>query len=178
MSETVEITRRCSDAVNDLREMFLHLHAHHTEIAPELGGMPARHSDEAWEHRRARYQRWLADPRAFVLVAEREGHAVGAAVVAVGGGYDGWESGAAVGEIKDLVVAPGERGQGVGSALLERVEGELREAGFEAYRLNVLAANKDAIRLYERRGLEAVTVTLMGRLSGGANDPSAETLSD
>ena len=43
--------------------------------------MPTRPPDESWPMRRGDYERWLAQPGSFALVAEEDGAAVGYAVV-------------------------------------------------------------------------------------------------
>lgn len=49
-------------------------------------------------------------------------------------------------------IRPAYRGCGLGTAMMERVEQDLRERGFERLTLNVARDNLDAIRLYRRRG--------------------------
>jgi GNAT superfamily N-acetyltransferase len=125
-------------------------------------GMPARAEAEAWARRRSRYEAWLREPGAFVLLAERGGDLLGFALITIGSGYDGWASGVEIGEIRDLAVLPGEHGAGIGTKLLERVAAELADAGIDHYRLTVLAGNVDAIRFYERHGLTTVVQQMLG----------------
>jgi ribosomal protein S18 acetylase RimI-like enzyme len=54
--------------------------------------------------------------------------------------------------ISDLVVLPGSRGRGVGTALLTAAEGHARSRGAATLRIGVLARNRDARRLYESVG--------------------------
>lgn len=53
-------------------------------------------------------------------------------------------------------VAPERWGEGIGSALFERLLDALRKAGVERVEFEVLAANEDARGFYESRGFEAV----------------------
>ena len=57
-----------------------------------------------------------------------------------------------VGELFAIYVAPDAWGTGLGSALIERGEEELRGRGFKSAMLNVLADNPRARRFYERQG--------------------------
>jgi len=59
-----------------------------------------------------------------------------------------------VGEIDWLHVHPDHRESGIGSALLEHVETELREADVDRIEANVLVANKAGAGFYEREGYE------------------------
>jgi ribosomal protein S18 acetylase RimI-like enzyme len=56
------------------------------------------------------------------------------------------------GVVRDLYVVPERRGRGVGGALLDAAERELRARGVDVVAVEAMAGNTDAIRLYERRG--------------------------
>ncbi|WP_299330505.1 GNAT family N-acetyltransferase [Haloplanus sp.] len=56
------------------------------------------------------------------------------------------------GVVRDLYVVAAHRRSGVGSALLDAAETALRDRGVDVIRLEALAANDDAVRLYENRG--------------------------
>jgi len=56
------------------------------------------------------------------------------------------------GVVHDLYVVPPRRDDGVGSRLLDAAEAALRDRGAEIVAVEALAANTDAVRLYERRG--------------------------
>ncbi|WP_232687194.1 GNAT family N-acetyltransferase [Halobacterium zhouii] len=62
-----------------------------------------------------------------------------------------------VAELYRLYVHPDHWGDGVGSALLDRVEGSLRERGVERLQTVVIAANEVGRSFYEDRGFEPVT---------------------
>ena len=62
---------------------------HHGEVEPRL---PTRPASQSWPMRRRDYERWLAEPDSFALVAEEDGVAVGYAVVHLQGPDETWES--------------------------------------------------------------------------------------
>lgn len=62
----------------------------------------------------------------------------------------------AVAELYRLYVRPEHWGNGVGSTLLDRVEGTLRERGVERLQTVVIAANEVGRSFYEDRGFEPV----------------------
>jgi ribosomal protein S18 acetylase RimI-like enzyme len=64
------------------------------------------------------------------------------------------------GVVENLYVQPDQRGNGIGSELLERAEQELIDAGAERVSLEVLAANDAARRFYARHGYEPHRVEL------------------
>jgi GNAT superfamily N-acetyltransferase len=53
---------------------------------------------------------------------------------------------------KGLWIEPVHRGQGIGSALLQRAESEIAERGFGAARLRVVASNAAAISFCQQFG--------------------------
>ena len=55
-----------------------------------------------------------------------------------------------------VAVEPGRWGDGLGAALLDFVEAEVRRRGFRRFRLHVLEENERARRLYERHGWSLV----------------------
>lgn len=69
--------------------------------------------------------------------------------------------------VQDIVVTASLRGTGIGGALLEHCEAIAREAGAGWLRIDVLAANRGAVRRYERSGFESLYVTLEKVLDQG-----------
>lgn len=63
---------------------------------------------------------------------------------------------ARVGRLSSIVVAPREAGSGLGRALAEAAEVELRARGCNRLRLEVRADNARAIDLYERAGYRRI----------------------
>lgn len=86
-------------------------------------------------------------PNAATWIAEGEGRMAGFAIVE-------WteEPGRPMAYIQTLEVAPDERGQGIASELLHRLEGSARAVGAEAIELHADAQNAGAIRLYQTQG--------------------------
>ncbi|MBT3942730.1 MAG: GNAT family N-acetyltransferase [Chloroflexi bacterium] len=97
-------------------------------------GIPAADVDEERSHFRARLELPGADPLDNVFVAEQSGAVVGCAIAAVEPAI-----GRVVGEFG---VLKGARGQGVGRALLARLEIRGAEAGVAVHQVNVHHANK------------------------------------
>ncbi|WP_372911180.1 GNAT family N-acetyltransferase [Salinigranum sp.] len=64
------------------------------------------------------------------------------------------------GVVHNLFVVPERRGEGVGSALLERAEEDLSAFGADVVSLEAMAANADARRFYERHGYRTHRVEL------------------
>ena len=96
--------------------------------------------DATWRRRADR-----PDGAAFVAVTD-DGRFVG---MANGGPAPGRSDAAGV---YGMWVAPEARGQGLGAALLEAVEGWARSAGYDLIGLGVTTTNEAAIRLYASRG--------------------------
>lgn len=87
-------------------------------------------------------ERCDAAPDAHFLVAERDGRVAG---------YLHFDSFGDEPELHRIYVDPGQKGLGVGTALIEELH---RRIGPEAeYVLMVAAANRDGIRFYQRHGL-------------------------
>ncbi|HTA98162.1 MAG TPA: GNAT family N-acetyltransferase [Solirubrobacteraceae bacterium] len=171
----VRIVRGGAGRIDDLAPLYIALQEHHRTLAPNLAGMSARPLDDAWERRRDRYARWLVRPDAFTVIAEQGSHAVGFALVTLEEDYDGWASGARIGELRDLAVLPELRGQGIGSRLMAAVAGELAAAGVRACRLTVLACNEDARRFYARCGMATVSHVLVGGLTSRVSQPATDS---
>lgn len=64
-------------------------------------------------------------------------------------------------QIDGLCVAPGRRGQGTGSALIEALSHEARARGHALMRLDVARHNHRAIALYRRHGFEVARLDHM-----------------
>ena len=115
------------------------------------GLVPVRPSDESWELERKEMLRELAG-EAFVLVARKDGRVAGYAFVCVEGPDPVWYTGDTHAELAHLSVAEGERGNGVGSALMDAMDAELERRGVEDVEIGVDTGNDMAVRLYEGRG--------------------------
>jgi GNAT superfamily N-acetyltransferase len=97
-----------------------------------------------------RLSRLLADPAAFLYVAEADGELIG------------FISGYAMpliqrepaGRLAALVVGDGARGAGVGRALVEAVTDEARRRGCDRLEVTSAAYREDAHSFYEHLGFE------------------------
>lgn len=136
--------------LDELRELWLTLHHYHAEI----GSRPLVSDDDfSWRQRRRQYDAWLQAGEAFILLAERWGQPVGYAVVHLQDGPDDtYPLGERYAEIYSLSVAPAARGQGIGSALLDRIDDHLLALGIEDVAVSAMVENAAALRLYARRG--------------------------
>lgn len=160
----VTITRAGAEALDGLRPLWLALHHHHQAVGGERLG-PYVGDDASWTARRALYAEFFAGG-GFALIAERDGAAVGYAMVAIKTSAeteldDTWVAGARVGEIETLVVLPEARGDGVGSALLDAVDAELEAEGIHDVLIAAFVTNTDAIRLYEKRGFRPASLYMI-----------------
>jgi ribosomal protein S18 acetylase RimI-like enzyme len=160
----VTLSSIVTDDVPRLRDLWIALHHQHRAISP----LPLVEDDDAsWSARRALYSTWLDDGAGFGILAERSGEAVGYAFCCL---YDGPDDtfplGERYGDLYSLCVAEHERGQGIGTRLLDAVDEELAARGVRDLRISVLAGNERAQRLYERRGFR-VGELLLFRFGAG-----------
>jgi GNAT superfamily N-acetyltransferase len=118
--------------VDDLEPLWHSLQEHHAGLAPRLDGAKARTPSGAWRLRRPRYLAALADPDAFVMIAEQAERPVGYALVSLGQSPSGWDLGDRVADVETLSILPSARGRGIGSALMDAVEDELARLGVSA----------------------------------------------
>jgi ribosomal protein S18 acetylase RimI-like enzyme len=166
----VDIVRAGAERIPDLRPLWESLSRHHAEVAPELAMLgEVRPEADSWAVRRELYEEWLQDPDAFVLIAESDGGPVGYAVVQLRGPEETWATGDRVAQLETLAVLPGHRGQGIGSALVERMHEELRRLGASHFVVSVIASNADAVRFYERLGLTTFLITYTSAVQAAAN---------
>ena len=130
----------------------------------------------SWPRRRAIYEELLADGDSFGLGAWRGDRLIGYAVVRVLPADAVWDTGAHFAELTSLSVAPGERGSGLGTLLLDAAEDGLLARGIDQYCIGVDVGNDDAQRFYERRGFRDGFHLLHGciaarRAAGGEAGP-------
>lgn len=156
----VEIVRGGRELVAELRPLWLALRTHHHEVAPGLG--PVREDEDSWRRRRAQYEGWLTtEPRNFVLLARRDGRAIGYAFARIADASSPtWDGDHVVLDVETLSVLPEARGAGVGARLLSLMREEVAARGYDRLTLTVVAGNRDARRFYEREGLEETFVIL------------------
>ena len=153
----IAITRAGAERIDDVEPLWHALHRHHRSVAGHLTAVaPFRSDDESWVRRRAFYERLLARPDSFFLLAEREGRLVGYAAVGVSGTEATLEVGDRVGELESPRCCLGAQ-DGLGGRLMDAVFDELRRLGVEEIALAVMEGNEDAARFYERRGLVPIS---------------------
>ena len=118
------------------------------EFAAEISDLPYRDEDLDEELQE------IADlvGEGIVLVAERDGDAVGLAL--------GRRTGTKVFELRDLYVQPKVRRSGVAAKLMREFTAQAGAAGAEVVELDVLASNADARAVYERWGFKPIELTL------------------
>jgi ribosomal protein S18 acetylase RimI-like enzyme len=155
MPPPVQILRGGPEDLDRLEPLWVSVHHRHAESMPEL----APYVDDAttWAARRALYAELLAKPDTILLLAAADGALVGYGLAHVMPTEetwipDTWVTGPRIGEIESLAVLPEHRGRGLGTELLDRLEGELRAQGVADLVIGVLPGNDGAIRMYERRG--------------------------
>lgn len=154
-SRKPDITLRFTSSADELpplEPVWNALQAHHSEITPDLGEVPKRDVADAWRKRRAKYEGWLEEPDTFFVVAESPDGPVGYAFVTVGPGYASWQTGERLAELQTLSVLREQRGEGVGTALLEAVLDRLAEMDLRDLAVASTRTNVDAHRFYERHG--------------------------
>ena len=151
---TADVTIATLDAatIDDIAQLWKALMDHVAALPEAL--VPVRPSEESWELERKEMLEALAGD-AFVLVARRGGATVGYAFVIIEGPDPVWYTGDTHAELAHLCVAEGERGNGVGSALLDAMDAELERRGVEDVEIGVDTGNDVAARLYESRGYRA-----------------------
>jgi GNAT superfamily N-acetyltransferase len=136
-SESIEIVSAGAERIDDLEPLWGSLSEHHVAVAPHLRELgPLRSPAESWQVRRALYEEWLAEPDAFVLIAEGGGTPIGYAVVHTRGSEESWDTGDRIAVLETLAVLPSHRGDGIGGALF-RGRGHLEE--LRALGIGVLA---------------------------------------
>jgi ribosomal protein S18 acetylase RimI-like enzyme len=158
----MQIVRGDVSRVDDVGPLFKAMHEHHRAGGPQL--LPFRSNEEAWERRRRHYVDLLASGRGTLLLAEEDGGVIAYAMVSVIRGQATLATGERMAELETLSVAEGERGRGVGAALMEAAYGLMRELGVAEMMLYVLDGNESALRFYERYGLKPYLHVMLGRV--------------
>ena len=151
---TIVIDRGGPDDIQALESLWLELHHHHCEVAPQSGEFTD--DETSWRVRSGSYREWLADPRSFLLLARSGGQLVGYAVVRImeaGADLtDSWQVPEVVAELETLLVSAEARGAGLGGRLLDEIDAELERQGITEVMVGLMPGNDGARRLYERRG--------------------------
>jgi ribosomal protein S18 acetylase RimI-like enzyme len=164
----LEIRRGGAGDIERLEPLWRAMWEHHSSL-PAMPGV--RSLEDSWSHRRHEYEEWLGGPdatRYALLLAERDGAAVGYAMVSVGGGAATWGAlGERTAEIESLSVLGAERGSGVGKALVESAVAFAREHGAGSVLVAAAHSNEDALRFYEREGFSDFYVLMARPVDSG-----------
>jgi ribosomal protein S18 acetylase RimI-like enzyme len=156
MDNAIVIDRGGVDDVPALRDLWLELHHHHADVAPQTGEFVD--DETSWRVRSASYREWLADPRSFVLLARAGDRLAGYALVRVmeaGADLtDSWRVPDVIAEIETMLVTAEVRREGLGSRLLDEIDAELERQGITEVIVGLMPGNDGALRLYERRGFQ------------------------
>jgi ribosomal protein S18 acetylase RimI-like enzyme len=148
MSGSFEIARLDATRIDEIAPLWKALLDH---IAALPGAVvPVRPFTQSWPLERRQMLEALA-AGSFALIARRGAAAVGYVFVRVEDADPVWYTGDKFADLAHLSVAPGERGQGIGSALLDAVDAELERRRIDDVQIGVDTGN-EAARLYERRG--------------------------
>jgi len=157
-----------TDELDALEPLWLALHRHHRTVLPD--GLLVADDALSWQRRRDVYRGWLESGTALALLAERDGRLVGYAFAhLVDGPDDTFAVGRRYAELYSLSIAPGERGGGIGTQLLDELDRQLAAASIVDLAIAVMTDNEAARRFYERRGLRAVE-TVYWRIAPEAPD--------
>jgi ribosomal protein S18 acetylase RimI-like enzyme len=127
--------------------------------------VPIRPFEQSWPLERAEMVEELAGA-AFALVARHGEDVVGYAYVKICPADSVWYTGDAYAELAHLCVAADRRSQNIGGRLLDAVDAELLRRGIRDVQIGVDAANRAALRFYERRGYKADFHILYGSPAG------------
>ncbi len=169
MASTVEINDLETRTLDLVAPLWAALHEHHMAVGSQIAEvMQPVNAPESWLRRRSLYQRWLAEPEAFGLIARHANRPVGYAFVRVQAAETGttWERSGEVAVLETLSVLPAFRGVGVGEALLSAVRTQLVNRGIVYLDLDVVATNQHAIRFYERHGFRPELTRMTSRIAG------------
>ncbi len=156
----MQIVRGDASRLDEVGPLFKAMHEHHRAGGAQV--LPFRSDEEAWERRRPHYESLLASGRGHLLLAEEDRRVIGYAMVSLIGGQVTLATGERVAELETLSVTEGERGQGVGRALMDAAYAVMRELGATEVMLYVLEGNDGAVRFYERLGLRPYLRVMLG----------------
>ena len=159
----VTVERSGVAALEELRPLWQALLERHAEVWSVL---PQRAAADSWTRRKRQYEGWLADEDSFVLLARRDGRAVGYILVHIAEGDETYATGERLAEIETLVVAAGERDAGVGGLLFDAAMEELGRLGVDDLLVGYMDGNEAARRFYERRGFTPFVHKLYARRPG------------
>jgi ribosomal protein S18 acetylase RimI-like enzyme len=140
--------------IDSLEKLWLTLHHHHQTVGAALS--PYVGDAESWNRRRAFYIDCFAQPGSFAWGAYVRETLVGYTLVRVERAStmwtDTWVAAETTAEIESLVVDPAHRNTGIGTRLMDAVDGELATLGITDVVVGALPGNSQVLELYRRRG--------------------------
>ncbi len=145
----VEIVRADQDTLDAVVDCWVHLAEEQRAYGSDVEGVSNR------DAMRATLGAHMVDDG--LLVAKSGDSVVGFASFSVQRGALELER--TRGTLTNLYVVPSRRGDAIGTALLERVESDLRDRGVSVVLLEAMAQNAAARRFYERAGYEPFRVS-------------------
>src|SRR5919198_2140024 len=149
------------ERIDELEPVYRALYEHHVAVTTWRPA-PERGPDVAWRRRRGRWGKTLSSRDGILLVAERAGRIIGALIGEVENPAEGSDTFAvptSTAHVHDLAVLPEAQGGGIGRALMDRFEDELRQRAIESYGLDVMAGNDVASGFYATLGLQLAQMT-------------------
>lgn len=148
---TVRIDAGGIDDLDALREAFLALHTHQLRISQ----VPViRDPERAWGERLKTYRHAFDEGAPILRIAQSGDAVIGYAMAFERAGTDDtFALAPRYGELYTLTVVADRRGEGVGTQLCDAIDEAFAERGIDRLMIATMAANADAIRFYERRGL-------------------------
>jgi len=159
-----------AERLDDVEAVWRTLHDHHIAIDHERNAS-IREGRQTWELRRSDFAKALAQPDAFLVLAEDAGGVVGFALVHFRPNENWRVHGDRFGELETLAVRPDLRGNGVGRELMQHVYERMRALEVAELSIVVVERNEDARRFYEREGFLAWHTTYFGPVPAGTTAP-------
>jgi GNAT superfamily N-acetyltransferase len=118
--------------------------------------------EELLDEVRSRYQALLDTPDALVLISEVAGRPVGMAIGTIGAPSSVSDEPALT--IANLVVDPGQRGRGIGRALVAELAAFARDRGVDILTIRTFTANRDAVEFWSGMGFEPLWTQMVRRI--------------
>ena len=153
----MEIARGTKDDIASLEPLWLALREHQGSVTREWGEL--RPAEEGWGRRRKDFADILDE--GGVLLLARDGDELAGFAVAEQEPWSSptWSWPGSILAIVEIVVAPDQRGGGIGAALMAELEREARDRGVDALDLMVAGPNASARGFYERLGFRPDLIT-------------------